>query len=502
MARLDERQPITTATVFDVASISKQFTAMSVMLLVRDGKISLDRDVSAYLPEWVNRTDRVTVRQVLAHTAGLRDVFLLTELAEPPPAGENINDRLLRILAQQRGLNFTPGSQFSYNNGGYNVLGGIVKRVSGEPLPTFVDTRIFRPLGMSHSVIAQAGMPIVPERAWGYHQDDSGTMTRVPLDRSNATPVVGNAGLTTTVRDLLVWEQNLAAPRVGDRAIVETMETAVTLAGGSKSPFGLGLEVGEDRGLKTTGHGGSDRGIAAYVIRYPQRALAVAVLCNLDNIGYRVGALARDVAGVYLPDDHPATPAVPQHTTTGLPPDTLARVAGLYRDIDTGTHSRLYVRDGVLMASIDAGDGPGDSLPLTPAGADRFVLSGTPVVAEFVPGAAGRPDRFRVTGDGPAPRISERVDTGFTPTPAQLRAYAGRYRNEDLNVVYTLIVRGSTLVIQIPGREDIVLAPIFKDGFHGSLVDLIRFSRDANGAVTGFAINRVTVRNLPFQRLR
>ena len=144
MANLEQKVPITSATLFDPASIAKPFTALSVMLLAEQGKLSLDDEVEIRA-EWVNRQDRVTIRHLLAHTAGLRDAFLLIELAAPAAPGVDINEHILRTLAGQRGLNFVPATEFSYNNGGYNVLGRVVSRVSGQPFREFVSARIFSP---------------------------------------------------------------------------------------------------------------------------------------------------------------------------------------------------------------------------------------------------------------------------------------------------------------------------------------------------------------------
>ena len=427
MASLEHGVPNTPATVFPVASISKQFTAMSIMLLAQQGKLSLDDEVWKYVPGWADRDHGITIRHLLAHTAGLRDVFLLIELASPHVDGVNINDALMRILAHQRGLNFTPGSEFRYNNGGYNLLAGIVKRVSGQPFRAFTDANIFRPLGMAHTHFHDDPSLIVPNRAWGYHRDAAG----LHLARAGGDPggVLGNSGLFTTVTDLLLWEQNFADVRVGDRALVAEMQTPVALPGGDKSPYGLGLEVGQDHGLQTVGHGGGDQGVAAYVIRYPDRGLAVAVLCNLDNVGFGVGALTRNVAAAYLPDVAP-TPPAPAATAArpkaSLSIEELQKKVGLYHDAVSENFGRIFVRDGKLMVSLGAGP-PGDGFELTPVDATHFVLLGTPVAVEFVPARAGRPQEIHVTGDGPKPSVSELVTEKFKPSSAELGAFAGDY---------------------------------------------------------------------------
>lgn len=502
MGNLERKIPISASTIFDPASIAKPFTALGIMLLAEQGKLSLDDEVWKHLPEWVDRQDRVTIRHLLAHTAGLRDAFLLIELAPPWAPDVDINEHILRTLARQRGVNFAPSTEFSYNNGGYNVLGSIVARLSGQSFRDFAAARILRPLGMTRSSFRGGSVAISPDHALGYHGD--GRAFHLARDGGvDTSAIVGNSGLFTTVADLLRFAQNFGDARVGRRDLLMEMQTPVPLGDKGTSPWGLGLQVEDDRGLKTVGHGGGDRGIAAYLIRYPSHDLNVAVLCNLDDLNARVGTLARQVADVYLPPrSEPGTPDVARPTAgPALTSAELASKTGLYRDLATDTYGRVYMRDGKLWASMDAGDGPGDSFELRPIDSNRFSIPGAPVVAEFVPPAGGRPRQIRVADAGAKPSVSEQVAEGFAPTAAQLREYAGAYASADLDVTYTIVTRASGLVIQIPGRQEIPLKPVFPNAFYGSLVDLIKFSGAAGRPATGFTVNRTSVRNLRFERV-
>src|SRR5262249_13187543 len=148
---------------------------------------------------------RITIRHILTHTSGLREAFTLIGLAAPREDGGNVNDAIVKMLARQRGLNFLPGSEFQYNNGAYNLLGSIVKRVSGQSLREFADASIFKPLGMLHTHFHDDPSMLVPNRATGYSPDKSSFKLARPEGG-----IVGNAGLFTTARDLMIWEQNFA----------------------------------------------------------------------------------------------------------------------------------------------------------------------------------------------------------------------------------------------------------------------------------------------------
>lgn len=498
MANLELAVPITPATVFETASISKAFTAMSVLLLAQRRQLSLDDEVRKHIPEWSDETSRVTVRHLLSHTGGLRDVFLLEQLAAPRWPGD-FNARLVHLLARQRGLNFPPGSDFQYNNGAYVVLAEIVKRVSGQPLRHFAQANIFEPLGMRHSRFLDEGTRIVPNRASGYYRKDGELRQAI----AQSDPPIGNSGLLSTARELLRWLQNFSDARVGGVEVLSQMQTPFVIAGGHKGPFGLGLEVGEDHGRKTIGHGGGGGGWGTHAVRYPDHGLNVAVLCNLDEIGWTVGALARSLARLYLDDpDRPASTTPPDPPRVSLSAEALAVKAGLYRDPVNGTIGRVFVRDGKLMAS----SGPteeGQLFELVPIGSNRFAIPGTAVIAEFVQRAGGRAHEIRVTGVGPKPMVSEQVTESFVPSPSELRAFAGDYFSDELDVRYVVVVRDSGLAIRTPGRPDIPVHPLLPDTFHApGLVDVVRFWRDREDVVTGFTVHSEGAWGLRFERVR
>ena len=492
-ANLDLDVPISSASVLSAASISKPFTALSILLLAHRGQLSVDDDVGRHIPNWGQRAQRITIRHLLSHTSGLRDAFILQGLRPDHP--ENINEQIVSILTRARGLNFVPGSEFEYNNGAYRLLAAIVERVSGQTFSAFVDANIFKPLGMAQSYIHDDAAQVIPNRATGYSRAKDGFRLVV---RTYTDVVVGNSGLFTTVGDLLRWERNFTDPRVGDLALMREMETPVIATGWSEtSRYGLGLDIAQHRGLRTVAHGGGDDGVRSYVVRYPERRLAIAILCNRDDLD--PAAVARSIADLFLHEELPnavtATlpPTVPP---VSLPVQDLQNKVGLYRDVSTDSVGRIFIRDGKLMAGAD----DGNEYELTAISPNRFVLMGTSVVAEFVPSNAGKPQELHVTGAGPKPYVSQLIPP-FKPSTAELRAFEGTYTSDEVDGTYTIVARDSGLLLQVATRADIRFEPVFTDAFSGKMLGVVKFSRDGRGRVTAFTATAPSVRGLRFNRI-
>jgi CubicO group peptidase (beta-lactamase class C family) len=508
MANLEWGIPITPETVFPIASISKSFTAMSVLLAARRGQLSLDDEVQKYVPEWKDRDDHITIRHLVAHTSGVRDAFTLFgwgahgESADP-------NESIALLLARQRGLNFTPGSEYEYNNGGYALLATIVKRATGQSLHEYADANIFKPLGMSHSFYQRDAAMLIPHRASGYTRETTGWHAAREYIVNVAPPVVGNAGVYSTVRDLLRWEQNFDDVRVGTPEMFAAMQKPLTLAGGKTSTYGLGLGLGEYRKLPTVEHSGGDRGMATKVARFPSQRFAVAVLCNEDNIV--MGGMARvnpdvftnGIADIYLADAlAPADTAAPESKAAPAPSSVnvseaeLSVTAGLYRDVSRDFPVLFTVGHGSLMARAYYADD--FDFELTPVGGNRFMFQER-VPFEFSPAASGRPKQWHY---GPGNNQTALQAVTFAPPAVEVRAYGGEYRSDELGVTVTLEPRDSTLVVKNVGFPDVTIAPFLKDVFVGDSVGIVKFSRDARGVVTEFTLNRLVARGVRFERIK
>ncbi|HEX5633136.1 MAG TPA: serine hydrolase domain-containing protein, partial [Gemmatimonadales bacterium] len=325
--------------------MAKQFTAAAIALLAADGKLGIDDDVRRWIPEVPEFGQTITLRHLLNHTSGLRDQWGLLSLAgRPPGSAVHTIPEILDLVSRQRELNFPPGSRYLYSNTGYTLLGVVVQRASGMPFAQFSTERIFRPLGMTHTQWRDDFRRVVPGRVQAYEKERGAWVLDMPF-----TMVHGNGGLLTTVGDLLTWNAALDAGTLG-ATITPALETRGKLTDGRTIDYALGLTLASHRtDVREVSHGGSTAGYRAYLARFPEQGLSVALLCNAADAN--PGALAHRVADLFLP----AAPQVAgasgpgaSAAGSGAAVPALERFQGAYRNPDTEDQLRFSVRGGQL----------------------------------------------------------------------------------------------------------------------------------------------------------
>ena len=263
MADLEHDVPNTPDTIFEAGSVSKQFTAAAVLLLARDGKLSIDDPVRKYIPELPDYGVPLTIRHMLTHTSGLRDWGAVAGIAGwPRTTRAHTHGHVLDIVSRQKALNFTPGTAWSYSNTGYNLAAIIVSRVSGQPFADFSRERIFAPLGMTRTSWRDDFTRVVKHRAIAYDSQADGYHQDMPFEN-----VHGNGGLLTTVGDLLRWNENFAVPKVGDAAFLAEEQTPGRFNDGKPHDYAFGLYVRPYRGVDEVSHSGSTAGYRAFLTR-------------------------------------------------------------------------------------------------------------------------------------------------------------------------------------------------------------------------------------------
>jgi len=495
MANLEYNVPIEPATVFHVASISKQFTAFCVALLAHEGRISLDDDIRQYIPEVPAFGPTITVRHLIHHTSGLRDQWELLILGGWRMDDVITRDQIMKMVRRQSELNFEPGAEHLYCNTGYTLLAEVVEVVSGQSFPGFAQERIFKPLAMNNTHFHHDHEMIVKNRAYSYGPD-KGVLKKKVLSYST----VGASSLFTTVEDLSRWVANFDSKRVGGPEVLALMGQGFTLTDGTVLDYTFGLKAGQYRGLETISHSGADAGFRSHLVMFPEEDLAVIVLSNLSTC--KPAALAISVADLYLADspglaDSDQAPASPVAGDDPEPPLRAGDILGTYLLMDMiGVTIAKNSEDEIVMKAPLIGQ-----RQLTAPRDGSYRISGLDQELILHHNEEGKVtvslslNGYEVQG--------EKVET-CQVSPETLAALEGDYYSPELDTTYRLRRRDGQIVVEHRKIPDIPLIPIADDDFATSDFTLgrFRFEWEEDGGVTGFRLTRGRVRNLRFYRVK
>lgn len=489
IADLDHDIAISSTSVFHVASISKQFTAMAIHLLEQQGKLSIDDEVRKYIPELPDFGEKITIRHLLHHTSGLRDQWNLLIMAGWRLSEDVIkDDDVLELISRQKALNFKPGDQHLYSNTGYTLMAIIVKRVSGQSLREFTDAKIFKPLGMNNTFFRDDHLVIVKNQAYGYSPAANNTFK---LSVPNFD-TVGASSLLTTVEDLAKWDQNFYDFRVGGKEIIEEMQRPTALNDGEKLPYAHGLVAVDYKGLKLVEHSGSDAGYRAHLMRFPDQKFSVACICNAANT--IPGQLSRQVADIYLKDqfkaEAPKTDSAIAAVT--LNQQQLKGKVGAYWHAATGSFGRVSLTGDKLFVSA-----PAANAELVPLGENRFRPKEQTTEVTFTTRADGSVSQMTIAQEGRKPLIYEAQET-MSPTLEQLKEYAGAYYSDELDTTYRVEIDGDKLVLKRKKYLPTSYSVAFKDAFNNPAMGTFQFTRDNQKRINGFIINSGRIRNFRF----
>ncbi|HEY3949601.1 serine hydrolase domain-containing protein [Phenylobacterium sp.] len=461
--------PLTPETRFDIGSVSKQFTAAAILILADQGKISLDDDIHKYVPELPSYGVKVSLRQMLHHTSGIMDANALLRLSGWV-YGDAISERdELWALSRMPTLNFAPGTRESYSNGNYLLLGLVVNRVSGQPLGAYLQSTIFGPLGMTHTVLTGDHTVVEPHMAQPYAFVDGS-----PHLFANRIDSVGYGGIVTTVGDLALWERNFDEPKAGGAKVMAEMVTVEPLADGSDNNYAGGVEVDSYRGLRTIEHDGANAGFVSYKVRFPGAGLSFIGLCNrrdLDNLTQKLDQVADLYLGLAPEGPQPREASDP--ASQKWPATDLATLSGPYlRAGRWGFHIFRSENGGLLDESGAQYDRIGRFEFKDASGTTwSFVLEHgvATAVKRTIPGSKTAPVRY------------ERRP----PPQSNLREYAGMYVSPELATAWCIEAAEKGLVLRRKRFEDETVQPAWFDAF--AMEGTALFDRVTN-QIAGFTL--------------
>jgi CubicO group peptidase (beta-lactamase class C family) len=404
LANVEQNVGLTPDSVFDIGSTSKQFSAASILLLEKQGKLSVNDDVRKYIPELPDYGKKITILNLLNHTSGLRDYLVLFELAGVNTDSVTTDEEALALIARQKALNFGPGTEWLYSNSGFFLLSVIVKRASGQSLREFAAENIFQPLNMSHTLYRDSHTLLVPNRALAYDPIDKGTGYTFDVSYFEQT---GDGAVHTSVGDLLKWDENFYTAQVGGKPFLAELQEPGNLNNGKTLDYAKGLFISKYRGLNTVSHGGSWGGYRAELLRFPDQHFSVVCLCNRSDVSPE--RRAKQVADIYLAsvlkekepkkdeEDEAETKAKPEVPVAA---EELKKLAGDYWSDELGVAYRLrltndkLVLDKILLTGGIPRSSDSAGKAFVPVGKNEFQLTGAGIEIRFQLDAAGQPVSF------------------------------------------------------------------------------------------------------------
>ncbi len=501
-AQLEYGIEIGADTVFHVASVSKQFTAMAVVLLALEGRLSLDDEVGAHLEWFPDFGVPIKICHLLNHTSGLQDQWELLAIAGWRLDDVITREHIIGVVKRQRDLNFPPGDRYLYSNTGYTLLAEIVTQASDRSFTQYTREQIFEPLGMASTHFHDDHQHVVPNRAYSYEPSGDGFRKKV-LSYAN----VGATSLFTTATNLALWLANFGHHRVGGPEAIELLCERGVLNDGSEQDYAAGVIHGRHRGYETISHSGGDAGFRSHVVWFPHRRLGIAIVSNLAT--FSTPEKAMEVAALFVTESREPEPRRSgENMEPGdeTPPrsrerveiakDRLAQLEGVYATSHDFTlriersSRRLYCRiSGHGRRRIVA---ESDSLFRTMTGDIRL---------RFLPGGE-LPGSVVVSRGGDDLVFTRRIP-GVAPA-LDLAEHAGTYTCPELDTSYTFLLEGDRLVVDHfrHGRLS-ALEPGWPDEFRSGAWFLsgLEFTRDADGRVDGFLLQTDRTLNLRFVRV-
>jgi CubicO group peptidase (beta-lactamase class C family) len=488
-ANLEYNIPITPATVFDIASVSKQFAGVAIATLVQKGKISLDDDIRKYLPDVPEFSKTITVRHLVHHTSGIRDWPEALRVAGWRWDDVISFEDIMRMVKYQRDLDFEPGSQYSYSNTGYNLLAAIVEKVSGKQFSQWTTDEIFEPLGMKSSWFQDDYKRPVKNLAYSYAQKDKG-FEKV----TGSLTAYGSSSLFTTVEDLSKWVIHFDKQIADKNPVYTSMLQSGTLSNGQKIDYAFGLSRGEDRGIKTVAHTGGWQGYRTILINYPDEKLSIILLSN--SAEFNISKFSGEVADLFLKDKWKVKKGevvedkVKKLATVKIDTALIRKMTGTYQ-LGPGWTVALTLENGELMVqAIGEPKFPTQTKSDSVVWIDAYSASMT-----LLKDSTGAFNALRYKNI-----IAKRIET-HSANPVTFGQFAGNYYSPELFTQYQVEMRGGKLTMHHIRNGDFELTPDpsgtdqFKSDF-----GQIKFVRDNGQKVTGLTFSGGRIKNIRFNK--
>ena len=494
MANLEYDIQNTPATIYHMASVSKQFTAYSIVLLARQGKLQLDDDIHKYLPWFPDLKEKITVRNLLNHTSGIRDQWQLLAIAGTRLDDVITQEHIIKVLSKQQALNFKAGEKYSYSNSGFTMLAEIVKSATGQTLRQFTDSAIFKPLGMANTHFHDDYTEIERNRSYSYDRIDSTHFKNSILSYSNA----GATSLFTNINDMSKWVINFYDTKVGDQKDIDMLTTRGKLNNGKELSYALGIVSDKYKGWRQYSHAGGDAGYRTHVAVFPDLKMGFMVFSNLGDVN--PGDKLYQMADLFIHDT-----SAKQETTKPGQRDSAAAI--LKDTLSLQNFLGYYIDEGGLPFSFDIKN---KQLYYHIYGENNFLIKGSndtfsipqDANVKFVFGIKGKDTLVDIFTPDRSYHLKKYIrDT--THSDEMLKTYTGVYYCPELDCKYGIALKDHRLVLTNDKYDDTKLTLVNKDHLINDYWWINHFVmiRDNKDKIIGFEVNSDRIMHLRFNKI-
>ena len=494
MANLEYEIPNSPATIYHMASVSKQFTAYSIVLLARQGKLQLEDDIHKYLPWFPDLKEKITIRNLLNHTSGIRDQWQLLAISGTRLDDVITQDHIVKLLSKQQALNFKPGEQYSYSNSGYTMLAEIVKSVTGQTLRKFTDSAIFKPLGMANTHFHDEYTEIEKNRSYSYDRTDSVHFTNSILSYS----VAGATSLFTNINDMSKWVMNFYDYKIGDQQDISMLTQKGKLNSGKELSYALGIVSDTYKGWRQFSHSGGDAGYRTHVAVFPDLKMGFIVFSNLGDIN--PSAKLYQMADLFIKDTttkKEAVKAEKRDSVAAVLKDTvyMQKFVGSYID-ESGLPFSFDIRNRKLYYKIY-----NQNNFLIKERNDTFSISDAPEI-KFVFSTKAKDTLVDIFTPDQSYHLKKYVKDTSQPDEV-LKAYTGVYYCPELDCKYGIILKDHQLMLTNDKYNDTKLTVVNNDHLTNDYwwINHLMMIRDATNDITGFEVNSGRIMHLRFNKI-
>jgi len=494
LASIEYNIPNTTNTLFNIGSISKQFTAMGIVLLEEQNKLSFDDDIRKFLPKLLDFGKTITIRHLLNHTSGLRDLHGLLGLAGWRPADLETNEHVYRIFKNQKDLNFNPGDEFSYSNTGYIFLAKIIENVSGVGFEQWMEQNVFKPLGMKNTYVEAEHDRVVANNATSYYLRDE-------FKRAiEYWGYFGSGNMHSTTEDQNIWLQNFSTPKKEWESAFKKLLFTTPLNNGFETNYGFGVRIESYAEKKVIQHGGSVGGFRAITRVFPEEQLNIVILTNYSRSG--IGSKTNKISDILLSksNDKPIKkteqkPQLPEFVK--LSNKKLKQFEGVYWSDSEKSGRKIYVKNDTLRYSSSTKN----EWALVPTNEHTYIMmhpSIKPVVT-----FDSKTHHMTVNIGDDLPGVFTFLQSNIDENTNDLNDFVGYYYSPELKTSYSIFKEESDIYIEHARHGQMKLTQLYNTIFSADgPVGIVEVKIDKNDKVLGLTMSNGRTRNVWFRKVQ